>query len=227
MNRDAPCKAIIDIHWCGRNDSFRDAAEAPAPPGTRASGERYTFSMKRPNQFSAEASPVLALLLCVGVLLSGSVWAAAGDSAGVLARVLACRAIRADQARLRCFDLASAALTRSARHAPKPTQQSRADLSPRQTFGLTPAAILAREVANGARPKPLANITERVTGLHVGADGRMIYDLANGQVWRELQNNGDAPPLRIGEPVKISRGWLGSYWLQAPSGRGCKVERIH
>ena len=167
------------------------------------------------------------LLVCVGVLLSASAWAATGDSAGVLARVLACRAIRSDQARLRCFDLASAALTRSARQAPNRTQQSRVDLSPRQTFGLTPAAILAHEITVGARPKPISKITERVVNVRTDADGREIYALANRQVWRELEANGDAPPVRAGDSVRISRGWLGSYWMQTRSGRGCKVERIH
>lgn len=157
----------------------------------------------------------------------GSAWAATRVSAAAVDRVVACRAIRSAQARLHCFDLATAALARHVDHTPVSSQQARTALSPRATFGLTPAAILAREVAAGARPKPIANISERVTGLHVEADGRMVYDLANGQVWRELQADGDAPPLSVGDQVQISRGWLGSYWLQAPSGRGCKVERIH
>jgi hypothetical protein len=30
-----------------------------------------------------------------------------------------------------------------------------------------------------------------------------------------------------GDAVTISRGLLGSYWLQLPSKRGCKVNRVH
>ncbi len=29
-----------------------------------------------------------------------------------------------------------------------------------------------------------------------------------------------------GDAVRISRGWLGSYWLEAPSHHGCKVTRL-
>ena len=179
------------------------------------------------NQSSRTGRLVPVLLLLAGSLVLGSARAASAESSAALARVLACRAIASDQARLHCFDLASSAVARSAEQASKHPPQARAELTPHQTFGLTPAAILAREIAIGSRPKPISDITERVTGLHVDSDGRVIYDLANGQVWRELQDNGDAPPLRAGERVQISRAWLGSYWLQAPSGRGCKVERIH
>ena len=222
-----PQRGIIGIRCCDRNGVPQRAAGAAVFAGATAPPGRYTFFMNLPNQSSRTGRLLAAMLLLAGSLLPGSARAASADSSAALGRVLACRAIASDQARLHCFDRASAALARNAEQASKHPQQARAELTPRQTFGLTPAAILAREVANGSRPKPISDITERVTGLHVGSDGRVIYDLANGQVWRELQDNGNAPPLRAGERVQISRGWLGSYWLQAPSGRGCKVERIH
>ena len=54
----------------------------------------------------------------------------------------------------------------------------------------------------------------------------MVYQLDDGQTWEELQANGYAPPVRAGDRVQISKGWLDSYWLQTASGRGCKVQRL-
>ncbi|HVS77048.1 MAG TPA: hypothetical protein VHE11_08945 [Steroidobacteraceae bacterium] len=69
-------------------------------------------------------------------------------------------------------------------------------------------------------------MTVRVTGLGSAPDGRVIYQLDDGQVWEELLADGDAPPVTRGDQVQISRGWLDSYWLQTRSGRGCKVLRL-
>lgn len=146
----------------------------------------------------------------------------------LLGRVLACRAIHAAGARLKCFDAVAAALARQGSAAPvrHVVKQAVKVASPQQTFGLSPAAILAREVRAGKQPKPVTKISSVLASLSVDPTGRMIYHLANGQVWRELQADGDAPPVHVGELLRIYRGWLDSYWMQTASGRGCKVERI-
>ncbi len=49
--------------------------------------------------------------------------------------------------------------------------------------------------------------------------------LDNDQVWRQLVVEGDLL-MKPGDAVTISRGVLGSYWLQTASKRGCKVTRV-
>jgi hypothetical protein len=170
-----------------------------------------------------------------------------------IGRLLACRGIAAQDARLRCFDRTAAVIARATKAArpavaaapvstapspsgkpartPAPTPAGRAAqraaaLNPQQTFGLSAAKILAREVTAGIRPKSITSISSRLVQLEAAPDGRMVYHLADGQIWEELQNNGYAPPVKIGDRVQISRGWLDSYWMQTPSGRGCKVQRL-
>lgn len=190
----------------------------------------------------------LAVLVCLSFLAASVL--AAPMARGNLHRLLACRRIAANDARLKCFDAAAAALARvdsgarsttsvdgesgAARRPPgagevpaaAASDQRTAAFNPQRTFGLSSSAILAREVAAGARRKPISHISARVTRLRQAPDGRMVYWLANGQVWEELLDNGDAPPVKAGEQLKISRGWLDSYWMQTPAGRGCKVERL-
>ncbi len=176
---------------------------------------------------SRGCGPVIALLMLAALTAPGSAYAASGTSAALVNKLLACRRVSGNSARLHCFDQAAAALAGPARVSSVSDAAVKEAVSPRKTFGLSSSAIVAREVAAGTRPKTVSKITERITALRTGPDGRVIYDLANGQVWRELVADGYAPPVRVGEAVRISRGWLGSYWMQAPSGQGCKVERIH
>jgi hypothetical protein len=94
-----------------------------------------------------------------------------------------------------------------------------------QNFGLSPAAIAAKEVAAGQRPAELARLRAHVAELSRAGDGRMVFTLDNGQIWLQVLDEGDLL-LRPGDAVTISRGLFHSYMLQAASGRGCRVTRI-
>lgn len=100
-------------------------------------------------------------------------------------------------------------------------------LDPQRTFGLPHATVVQREAAAaGIQVKEAANITARIVGLGHDPDGRAILSLDNGQVWEQLVADGTDLYTKPGDSVRISRGWLGSYWLEAPSHHGCKVSRL-
>ena len=169
---------------------------------------------------------------------------AAGNASDSTAALLACRDVADSSARLACFDRAAAALAQSgtatARSpataaipsasdaavpaAPPPTHPAPV-LSPQQQFGLPERAIATKEVAAGTRAADAPKIEANLVQIAAGADGRFVFTLDNAQVWKQLLTEGDLL-AKPGDPVTISRGWLGSYWLQAKSGRGCKVSRI-
>lgn len=165
-----------------------------------------------------------------------------------LAGVLACRAITDSAARLACFDretaaLASAPALSSAAAPAAPaaaatpennaapaiasaTPRSAAPvLDAQQSFGLSGSAIAANEEAVGARPAKLAKIEGRIIALALAGNGRTLFTLDNTQVWRQLESDGDML-AKLGDSASISRGLLGSYWLQLKNGRGCKVTRL-
>lgn len=100
-----------------------------------------------------------------------------------------------------------------------------AALDPLQTFGLPPAQILAREEAARRAPRPLQRIRAHIVALASAGDGREIFTLDNQQVWAEIEPTGDLY-AKPGDPVEISRGWLGSYSLSLKSRRACKVTRL-
>lgn len=187
----------------------------------------------------------------ISLLLVCMVCALPCAAAEPLAGLLACRSIADSAARLACFDRETAALatapaaslaaapaspssfaataqapavaqTAAARSAAQPSAPV---LDPQQTFGLSGSAIAANEEAARTRPAKLAKLESRVVGLSLAGNGRTVFTLENSQMWRQIESDGDML-ARLGDVATISRGVLGSYWLQLKSGRGCKVTRI-
>jgi len=171
-----------------------------------------------------------------------------------IAGLLACRGIADAAARLACFDRAAAALapnpTASGSAPPRalPTATIPAStastapsappaaaatvsakpapvLNPQQQFGLPERAVAAKEVAAGTRAADVTKIEAHLVRIAPASDGRLVFTLDNDQVWRQLLQEADLLEKQ-GDAVTISRGLLGSYWLQLKSGRGCKVTRL-
>jgi hypothetical protein len=189
---------------------------------------------------------IAGLLLAVGV---GMALPLGGRTAEPSDGLLACRAVAEPSARLACFDREAALLASvpaaNREAAPAGGQQvapgpgpgpalppaapghtpPSAPLDPQQQFGLPEHAVAAREVAAGTRATDAAKIESHLVRLAQAPDGRWIFTLDNQQVWRELASEGDLL-AKPGDAVTISRAFLGSYWLQAPTGRGCKVTRV-
>jgi hypothetical protein len=98
-------------------------------------------------------------------------------------------------------------------------------LDPKKEFGLPEKTVATQEVAAGTRAADTSAIDAHVVGFAPGMDGRGVFTLDNGQVWRQVNSTGEML-IRSGDPVTISRAALGSFWLQTQSGRGCKVSRL-
>lgn len=165
-------------------------------------------------------------------------------AANPLDGVLACRNLTDAAARLACFDRETAALAQApatpvaavpaaplaappaTAAAPAPPAVPAVALTPLQRFGLSDSAVAAKEVAAGAQAPKDSKMQAHIAALALVADGRTLFTLDNAQVWRQLEADGTDVMARLGEAVTISRGLLGSYWLQTKSGRGCKVTRL-
>jgi hypothetical protein len=162
-----------------------------------------------------------------------------------LSDLLACREVAESNARLACFDREAAMLApgAAALRAPSPAVSASAPAAasagvathapqtavppnPQQQFGLPAGTVAAQEVAAGRRPAEAVKIEAHVVRFAPGPDGRLVFTLDNDQEWRQLLSEGDLL-AKPGDVVTISRGFLGSYWLETSSGRGCKVTRVH
>ncbi len=168
----------------------------------------------------------------------------------------ACRDIADPTARLACFDRAvGAAPSAGSRSATGTTGEPVAPVAPapaahsspaaaspaeatpvvdpaappmdaQQQFGLPEHTVTEREIEAGRRPAELKRLDAHIVGIAVAADQRLVFTLDDGQVWRQNGSEGELL-AKQGDAVTIKRGLLGSFWMQLPSGRGCKVSRLH
>jgi hypothetical protein len=188
-----------------------------------------------------------ALLLAAATLAPASSSAPAPvpapTAAAPVEAVLACRSVTDSVARLACFDRTSDALAVPLAGAPAAVPPAAPDVAPagvvaapnraapeqpldaQQEFGMHPRDVAAAEVAAGIRAPDVKNIQAAIVAIGFAANGRMLFTLDNGQVWRQLVREGELL-AKVGDSVTISRGLFGSFWLQAASGRGCKVNRV-
>ncbi len=181
-----------------------------------------------------------------GLILLCIVGAAPCLAAEPLAGVLACREMTDAAARLACFDRETASLARA---SAAPVAESKAEApptaaapiaaaatpprrrhprrrSPEQKFGLSASAIVAKEQGAATHAAKETKLQARITALALAGNGRTLFTLDNSQIWRQLEADGTDMMARLGDAVTISRGLLGSYWLQLKAGRGCKVTRL-
>jgi hypothetical protein len=136
---------------------------------------------------------------------------AADDDLAV--RIAACTREKDDARRLACFDRAAAP------QAVAPQADST------QTFGV-PGSELARSRGDDAsQPEgPPKRISATVTAIDKRPRGELVVTLDNGQVWAQKEA-GAYFPLKVGDPVAILAGTLGSFRLIAGN-RATAVTRV-
>jgi hypothetical protein len=188
---------------------------------------------------------ILLLLLAAPALT----WGATAPSAEDMAR---CASIKANDARLACFDSLAAAsaqgATRAAPTAPiapaarvAPSAPA-APVAPAAPQAPAAAAATAQAGANPtvfdvADPKNFGLIpgqrhfveqgpkseAARIISMATGQLGRSTLVLDNGQTWVVLDDDGW---LSSGQEIKIKRATLGSFTMLAPSHHTYKVHRV-
>jgi len=128
--------------------------------------------------------------------------ALAGDD-DLAQRIAACTREQDAALRLACFDRAAAPKAASHAAAPK--------VDATQTFGVQ-GSELARSRGDD---KPQSDdspkrISATVTAIEKRAHGELVVTLDNGQVWAQKEV-GAYFPLKVGDPVAILAGTLGSF----------------
>jgi len=169
----------------------------------------------------------LAMTIGAAVLsLARGAAVGADDYAAVVESLRACGAVGANPERLVCYDR----LLERLRHG-EPVTVSPAIRE--QVFGLQPAVRepeprAAREVRGSGGAGNVGaggdSISARVVRVRMAANGGLIVELDNGQIWQEL--NAASMLLSAGDTVRINRGAFDSFRLVAPDGRFGRVQRI-
>lgn len=155
--------------------------------------------------------------------------AMAADSATVPDGLRACAAIRVDSDRHACYDremarlLPESAAAAAAVATPATAATVAAPLTPEQRFGLSATQADAK-VTEITETRQLDALEAKVTGVRDISNGRVLLDLDNGQVWRQVDTDVTVT-VKPGDSVSIKKGSFGSFWLTS-NGHGWRVRRL-
>ncbi|NKB99043.1 MAG: hypothetical protein GKR90_11210 [Pseudomonadales bacterium] len=149
---------------------------------------------------------------------------------------VACAAIENARERLACFDQQ---FPRVEGQAPLPKISSQPIQAP-ASLGQVPAdpefssvqssrqnsypAPTERRGGNLLDWGPNLDLETQLVAVRRGDQQRMVFRLANGQVW--MQNSPRELPFRTGQDVRIKSGKLGGYIMRNTTGTSTRVRRI-
>ena len=142
----------------------------------------------------------------------------------MLERLMACRSVTGDAARLACYDAAAGAFDSAERGGELVViDRAQANEARRQLFGFE-LPTLPRMFAQDDGADIQAIETTLQSAARV-SDNRWVFRLADGGVWRQV----DSDPVRFqnrpGQEVRVRRASLGSYLLTVGGSRAVRVRR--
>lgn len=131
-----------------------------------------------------------------------------------------CASIQTDNERLACFDGAVATLRTDADQGRiVAIDRAQADSVRNESFGFRLPAM-ARLFSSD--PNAIQRVEAQVVRIY--GSGRVAYELANGQVWRQVETG--RTNIRVNDNVVVERGVFGSYMISSAT-RGGAGARVH
>ena len=141
-----------------------------------------------------------------------------------LARLMACRGITENTARLACFDTAAGALDSAERQGDL-VVIDRAGVAEtrRQLFGFEMPSLPRLFGPEGA--VELESIDSTLASASSVGEGRWVFRLADGSVWRQIDSERVRFRNSPGQPVRVRKGALSSFLLTVDGSRAVRVRR--
>lgn len=141
-----------------------------------------------------------------------------------LARLMACRGITENTARLACFDTAAGALDTAERQGDL-VVIDRAGVAEtrRQLFGFEMPSLPRLFGPEGA--VELESIDSTLASASSVGEGRWVFRLADGSEWRQIDSERVRFRNSPGQPVRVRKGALSSFLLTVDGSRAVRVRR--
>jgi len=157
--------------------------------------------------------------------LSGPAWAAPKappSNAPVVQAVVDCRKIDDSAQRLACYDAAVEAMSRAQTSGDLVTLDRKQRQAVRkQAFGFTLPTLSMFDTGENA----VDTIDETLASAHQITCGRWVFQMQDGAVWRQIDEEWLSRAPHPGSAVVIKRAMLGSYMLSVDRQPGVRVHR--
>lgn len=143
----------------------------------------------------------------------------------LLNRLTACRALADSTARLSCYDGAVEALDAAEREG-EVVVVDRAQVreSRRALFGFDLPSLPAFGRVEGAEDT-VSSVETTLTRATRGGDGKWVFRLADGSVWRQSDSESVFFTNREGTEVRVRRASMGSFMMTVGNSRAVRVRR--
>ena len=143
----------------------------------------------------------------------------------LLEALIQCRAIPEAEAKLQCFEAATTALEQAVeRREVVVVDRVQVRESRRRLFGVAlPSLPIFGD--DGEEEDEITSVEGVVASAFQSNNGRWVVRLEEGATWGQVDNSPLALRPRVGQPVVINRGALGSYMMQVNGQPGIRVRR--
>jgi hypothetical protein len=143
----------------------------------------------------------------------------------MLQKLVDCRKVTEEAARLACYDQATAALDQAeAKGDVVVVDREQARKVRRQAFGFSMPSITLFE--RGETQEELENITGVVDVARVNNAGKWVIKLQDGAVWAQVDNNEFHKTPKAGMKVKVRQASLGSFLMTIDNGGAFRARRV-
>ena len=169
----------------------------------------------------------LKLLVISALAVPVAASAADGPKSATPATIKAlfdCRSVAADAERLACYDKAVGAVNAAEKTGEViivDRQEARA--ARRQAFGLDLSALSILD--RSEEKTEVDRVVGEIASARQGADGRWIVVLADGAVWRQVDDQSLGKDPRKGSKVEVRKATMGSYFMNIGGQRAVRARR--
>lgn len=142
----------------------------------------------------------------------------------VLKALFDCRAVAADADRLACYDAAVGQVNKAEKTGEMiivDRQQARA--ARRQAFGLDLSALAILD--RSEEKTEVDRVTGEVASARQSADGRWTVVLADGAVWKQVDDQQISKDPKKGSKAEIRKASMGSYFMNLDGQRAVRARR--
>lgn len=169
----------------------------------------------------------VAAVTSVAILGSALAQTGVADLPAGVKRVLDCRGVQPDPARLACYDAAVAELGKLISTGQVVSvDQEQVSKVRRQAFGFRLPSLDIFPKGSGAAKAPEIDQVSGVVELaRQGADGKWIIRLEDGAVWTQIDSEKPVRWPKKGSKVEIRKASMGSYFMNIDGQRALRVER--
>ena len=168
----------------------------------------------------------LALSLLAALATTTAVAQPKGEArSAMLQKLVDCRKVTDEAARLACYDQATAALDQAeAKGDIVVVDREQARKVRRQAFGFSMPSITLFE--RGETQEDLENVSGVVAVARVNGAGKWVIQLEDGAVWAQVDSHEFHKTPKAGMKVKIRQAALGSFLMSIDNGGAFRARRV-